>query len=89
MVTAFAAVGADVAPGGSLEIDYEFTNLPGSAVFSVYGYIDGNAVYHTNRAFLDNADLTRKVSTFAVTPEPATLLTAAAGAALLAGWRRR
>lgn len=50
-------------------LDYAFENLPGKAVFSVYGWPDGGTeIYHTNRGEYDLNDPTRTVSTFEVQP---------------------
>jgi hypothetical protein len=58
-------------PGQTITIDYSFNNLPGPAVFSVYGFVGSDpepSIYHTNRAIPDNNDPDHKpVSTFAVT----------------------
>ncbi|MHC5060092.1 MAG: hypothetical protein ACYTFK_03285 [Planctomycetota bacterium] len=74
MVTVYGVEGMlPVAPEGSITIDYAFEDLPGPAVFSVYGFIGTDpepSVYHTNKAFLDQNDLgggKNKISTFAVT----------------------
>jgi hypothetical protein len=72
MVTVYAVEGlAAMAQGQSVNIDYEFKNLPGPAVFSAYGYIGTDplpSIYHTNRAFVDaNDGKNNPVSTFAVT----------------------
>jgi len=85
MVTAWAAQNVNVGPsGGTATFQYAFTGLPGTAVFSVYGY-DANIgwMYHTNRGVIDNSQPSAAVSTFEVAPEPATLALAALGVAAL------
>ena len=72
IVTVWAVEGlTGLAPGQSITIDYHFDNLPGPAVFSVYGYVGTDplpTIYHTNRAFIDlNDNKKNPVSTFAVT----------------------
>ena len=107
MVTVMAIQGADLGPLGfgsdTVTVDYAFTNLPGTAVFSVYGYdADIGWVYHTNRAFQDSHEPSRPISTFEISPppsppgasvpEPATLTLWSAGLAWLGlrgRWRRR
>jgi hypothetical protein len=91
MVTVYAAQNVALGPGQSATLAYAFQHLPGRAVFSVYGYdADIGWVYHTNRAVIDARQPTAPfLSTFEVTPEPATLALLAAGAALIAGRRRR
>lgn len=89
MVTIFGISGLQLGNATpSVKIDYAFENLPGPAVLSVYGLIEGAGwIYHTNRALVDNHDPSGPVSTFEVAPEPGTLvLLALAG---LAGLRRR
>lgn len=56
--------------GGSITVNYSFDYLPAPVVFSVYGYIADDpepTIYHTNRAFIDVNNKSKKVSTFAVT----------------------
>lgn len=56
--------------GGTITIDYSFDHVPAPVVFSVYGYVATDpepTVYHTNRAFIDINNTSKKVSTFAVT----------------------
>lgn len=90
MVTAWAAQGVDLGPGGTVGFDYAFTNPPGRAVFSVYGYdADIGWIYHTNRAVIDANNTGKPISTFEVLPEPGTLALVALGAAVLAGRRRQ
>jgi len=90
MVTVYAAQNVALGPGGSATLAYAFQHLPGRAVFSVYGYdADIGWIYHTNRAVIDAKQPTAALSTFEVTPEPATLALLAVGAALVAGRRRR
>ncbi len=91
MVTLWGAPGVDLGPlGDSVTFDYAFTDLPGPAVFSVYGYdSDTDWIYHTNRGRLDLNDTGRPISTFEVAPEPATLGLLAAGLALLRVFHRR
>jgi hypothetical protein len=72
MVTVYAVEGiTSLAQNQSVRIDYQFSHLPGPAVFSAYGYIGTDplaSIYHTNRAFVDANDSQRNpVSTFAVT----------------------
>jgi len=89
MVTVYAARNVDLAPGQTVTLDYSFANLPGDAVFSVYGY-DANIgwIYHTNRGVIDVNSSGSPVSTFAVVvPEPCGLAMLACGAAW--AWRRR
>jgi hypothetical protein len=54
-----------------ITIEYSFKYVPAPVVFSVYGYVDNpggdSSVYHTNRAFIDVNNPSKKVSTFAVT----------------------
>ena len=70
MVTVYGVSGlTGLASNESVTIDYSFSDLPGPAVFSVYGFL-GVDIYHTNKAFLDQNDLAgskNKISTFAVT----------------------
>jgi hypothetical protein len=90
MVTAWAAEGVNLGPGGTASFDYAFANLPGRAVFSVYGHdAEVGWIYHTNRAVLDDKNSGKPVSTFEVLPEPGTLALVALGAAVLAERRRR
>jgi hypothetical protein len=56
--------------GGSVTVEYAFTDLPGRAVFSVYGSQDSTLVKHTNRAIPDLTDPALPISTFEVVPEP-------------------
>jgi hypothetical protein len=67
MVTTYAVEGAALGPGGSITVDYAFANLPGTAVFSVYGE-DANVgwVFHTNRSVIDANRPAEPVSTFEV-----------------------
>ena len=90
MVTVWAAQGVNVGPlGGSVAFDYVFTDLPGAAVFSVYGLTSGrDFIYHTNRSVIDANDPLEPVSTFEVAPEPATLVLLACGAGLVRGRKR-
>ncbi len=72
MVTVYGVEGiTSLAKGQSVRIDYQFSHLPGPAVFSAYGYIGTDplaSIYHTNRAFVDGNDSRRNpISTFAVT----------------------
>jgi len=56
--------------GGTITVDYAFDYVPAPVVFSVYGYVADDpepTIYHTNRAFLDINNPSKKVSTFAVT----------------------
>jgi MYXO-CTERM domain-containing protein len=89
MVTVYAAKDVNLAPGGgTVTFDYSFAHLPGTAVFSVYGYdADIGWIYHTNRAVADANQPALPVSTFEVTPEPSALALAGLGAAAV--WRRR
>ena len=55
--------------GGSATISYSFANLPGPAVFSLYGFIsseDPLGMHHTNRGITDNNDPGAALSTFEV-----------------------
>ncbi|MFB3890562.1 MAG: PEP-CTERM sorting domain-containing protein [Phycisphaerae bacterium] len=89
MVTLFAAQGANLAPASTVTFDYSFTDLPGTAVFSVYG-LDPSVgwIYHTNRSVIDANNPSSPVSTFEVVPEPAAALLAGFGL-LAALWKRR
>jgi hypothetical protein len=90
MVTVFALPGANLSSTQPITFNYAFTNLPGRAVFGVYGRASGSAyIYHTNRAVPDANDGTGAFSTFEVTPEPATLALAALGAAAALARRTR
>jgi hypothetical protein len=90
MVTVFALPGANLSSTSPITFNYAFTNLPGHAVFSVYGRASGSSlIYHTNRAVPDGNPGGSAVSTFEVTPEPATLALAAFGAAALLARRTR
>jgi len=90
MLTVWAAQDVDLGPnGGTVGFDYAFENLPGRAVFSVYGLDETVGwIYHTNRGLQDVNNPSKPVSTFEVLPEPATLALAAAGAALALGRKR-
>jgi len=89
MVTVFALPGANLSSTSPITFNYAFTNLPGHAVFSVYGRASGSSlIYHTNRAVPDGNPGGSAVSTFEVAPEPATLALAAFGAAALLVARR-
>lgn len=91
MVTLFALEDIGLGPyGGSVTVDYAFDNLPGTAVFSVYGFDEdavADWVYHTNRALIDDHRPSAPISTFEVVPEPTVLSLTVFGALLLA--RRR
>jgi len=90
MVTVFALSGANLSSTQPITFNYAFTNLPGNAVFSVYGQASGSSfIYHTNRAVPDGNPGASAVTTFEVTPEPATLALAALGAAALLSRRSR
>jgi hypothetical protein len=90
MVTVFALPGANLSSTQPITFNYAFTNLPGHAVFSVYGRASGSSlIYHTNRAVPDGNPGGSAVSTFEVTPEPATLALAVFGAAALLARRTR
>jgi len=90
MVTVFALPGANLSSTNPITFNYAFTNLPGHAVFSVYGRASGSSlIYHTNRAVPDGNPGGSAVSTFEVAPEPATLALAAFGAAGLLARRIR
>jgi hypothetical protein len=89
MVSVWAAQGVNLGPlGGSVTFDYAFAGLPGTAVFSVYGYdADTDWIYHTNRDVIDANDSGLPVSTFEVVPEPSTLVLLVFG--LAAAWKGR
>ena len=56
--------------GGTITVDYAFAYVPAPVVFSIYGYVADDpepTIYHTNRAFVDANNKSKKVSTFAVT----------------------
>lgn len=56
--------------GDTITIEYSFDYIPAPVVFSVYGYVATDpvpSIYHTNRAFIDTNNKSKKVSTFAVT----------------------
>lgn len=90
MATVFALPGANLSSTQPITFNYAFTNLPGHAVFSVYGRAAGSSlIYHTNRAVPDGNPGGSAVSTFEVAPEPATLALAAFGAAALLARRTR
>jgi MYXO-CTERM domain-containing protein len=90
MVTVFALPGVNLSSTQPITFNYAFTNLPGRAVFSVYGQASGSSfIYHTNRAVPDGNPGASAVTTFEVTPEPATLALAALGAAALLARRAR
>ena len=86
MVTVFALRGLSLGPhGGTVTVNYEFRNLPGKAVFSVYGKLsDLERIRHTNRSLPDIAS-GEVVSTFEVVavPEPASMMLLACGAIML------
>ncbi len=73
--------------GGAVTVEYAFTDLPGRAVFSVYGSQDGATVKHTNRAISDLNDPSLSVSTFEVIPEPCSMGLLLLGTGIL--FRRR
>jgi hypothetical protein len=53
-----------------MTVEYSFDYVPAPVVFSVYGYVsnvDDPSIYHTNRAFIDTRNPSKKISTFAVT----------------------
>ena len=57
-------------PLNTITIEYSFDDVPAPVVFSVYGYVSGDpepTIYHTNRAFIDTNNTSKKISTFAVT----------------------
>jgi hypothetical protein len=91
IITVFAAQNVNLGPsGGSVTFNYSFTHLPGTAVFSVYGYdADIGWTYHTNRAVVDANQPTAALSTFEVAPEPATLALLALGASCVFARRSR
>jgi len=56
--------------GGAVTVEYSFDYVPAPVVFSIYGFVADDpepTIYHTNRAFTDNNNASKKVSTFAVT----------------------
>ena len=71
MVTVYGVGDISLSQGSSMTINYQFNDLPGAAVFSVYGFVGTDpypTIYHTNRAFVDQNDSKHNpVSTFAVT----------------------
>jgi hypothetical protein len=70
MVTVLAFTGLTLDSAHSVALDYSFENLPGRAVFSVYGWPDGGTeIYHTNRGLAENG-IAGTVSTFEVLPLP-------------------
>ncbi len=90
MVTILALSGLSFDKDHPVTVTYAFENLPGRAVFSVYGMTGGGSeIYHTNRGVEDLNDAGRGVSTFEVVPvpEPGTLALLACG--MLALPRRR
>ena len=89
MVSVWAAQGANLGPNGAtVTFDYAFTGLPGTAVFSVYGYDAAIGwIYHTNRDVIDQNDPGAALSTFEVAPEPSTVVFVAFG--LAAAWKGR
>jgi len=86
-VTVCSVQNVNLGPSGSVVLDYAFANLPGTAVFSVYGMdADVGWIYHTNRTVIDENNPTKPVSTFAVVPPAVPALSAwglAAGATIL------
>ena len=100
IVTVFAiedivdAQGVGLASGSSKTFTYAFENLPGKAVFSVYGanVLDGGEmeeIYHTNRGTVDINNASKGVSTFTVVPEPTSITLLTCIAAALIGKRKR
>lgn len=56
--------------GGTIIVEYSFDYVPAPVVLSVYAYVATDpdpTIYHTNRAFIDNNNPSKKASTFAVT----------------------
>ena len=85
MVTIFALQGINVVQDGSASVDYVFENLPGKAVFSLYGYRGTeDRIKRTNQSVAPG-DFT----TFEVVPEPASALLMSLGAVLCLARRRR
>ena len=75
--------------GHPVTIHYEFENLPGKAVFSLYGLVSGNEwIYHTNRSVPDGNDPSASVSTFTVLPEPSALVVLLVGSTVMLRRRR-
>jgi hypothetical protein len=92
MVSIYAAQNVNLAPSGTVTFNYSLASLPGTASFSVYGYVSSVGwIYHTNRGVLDNNSLSSPVSTLEVVPvpEPGTLSLILGGLCLAMRRKRR
>ena len=90
MVTIMAMTGLALDGSSPVTIHYEFKNLPGKAVFSLYALVDGKShIYHTNRGVPDKNDAGSAVSTFEVVPEPNLAVLLACGATALMRRKRK
>lgn len=78
-----------ILPATMVEIDYNFDNLPGRAVFSGYAIqFESTQVTHTNRATTDMNDPEATLSSFEVIPEPSILALIACGIGIIAKRKR-
>jgi hypothetical protein len=84
MVTIMAFADNPLDPMELQWFDYEFQNLPGKAVFSLYAKVSNAAwIYHTNRDIIDQAAPGERLHTFEVVPEPMTAGMLLAGAVVI------